>query len=106
MRMLMKSLMAVSAVLTLAPTSALARWPDCDLWCTEIEHSIVPCSWHCTKPFGYEFTTCGEWVASYGYQYPDAVCAPGIAAPEASCDAMTQDSEEGSEDVCRAPEEG
>ncbi|NOK34440.1 hypothetical protein D7W79_11950 [Corallococcus exercitus] len=102
-KLMMKSLLTVSAVLSLTPATALALFPDCDTWCTEIEHSIVPCSWRCTKPFTSQTTTCGEWVASYGYQYPDAVCAPGFAAPEASCDAVTQDSEEGSEEVCREP---
>lgn len=105
MRMLMKSLMAVWAVLSLAPAPALARLPDCDWSCTVFEGVTTPCSTQCSKPWGGAPITCGEWMASYGYQYPDNTCAPGFVAPEASCDTVTQDSLEGSEEACREPEE-
>lgn len=106
-KLMLKSLLTVSAVLTLAPATALALRPDCDGWCTASEHGIAFCSTLCTIPWSIQVITCGEWVAYYGYQYPDATCAPGVSAPEESsaseesAAAMTQDSEEGPEWVCR-----
>lgn len=104
-KLMMKSLLTVSAVLSLAPATALALRPDCDVSCTEHDGVVTPCSTLCTKPWSIEVVTCGQWVATYGYQYPDNTCAPSFAAPEASCDAVAQDSEEGSEEVCREPEQ-
>ncbi|RKH43606.1 hypothetical protein [Corallococcus sicarius] len=101
-KLMMKFLLTVSAVLTLAPAPALALRPPCDTRCTELNGVIAPCSVLCTKPWSIELLTCGEWVASYGHMYPDNICAPGLA-PEASCDAVAQDSEDGSEEVCREP---
>ncbi|RKH52304.1 hypothetical protein [Corallococcus llansteffanensis] len=114
-KLMMKSLLTVSAVLSLVPAPALALFPDCDQTCIVHEGgTIAPCSTYCTKPWTAQRTTCGVWVASYGWQYPDAICAPGLASeessapeessvPEESSAAVTQDSEEGAEWVCREP---
>ena len=53
MRKLMKSLMAVSAVLSLAPTAAFALPPQCEDICPE-----APCSTTCAVR--NRWTTCNE----------------------------------------------
>ncbi|RKH11476.1 hypothetical protein D7V97_11150 [Corallococcus sp. CA053C] len=53
MRKLMKSLMAVSAVLSLAPTAAFARPPQCEDICFD-----APCSTVCAVQLRQ--TTCNE----------------------------------------------
>jgi hypothetical protein len=97
-----KFLLTVSAFLTLAPATALALRPDCDWWCTAND-GIAFCSDRCTIPYTIQVITCGEWVASYGYQYPEATCAPSVAAPEDSDADRMQDSDEDAEETCRAP---
>jgi hypothetical protein len=96
MKLLSKSLLA--AVFTLAPLSALAFPTDCDVNCV----SPIPCSELCAIPYYWGVTTCGQWVASYD---PTASCDPGVSStPEDETAAVTQDSADGSEWVCRAPE--
>ncbi len=86
----------LAAVLTLAPLSALALPPDCDVRCSE----SVSCSTICALPWAFEVITCGEWVD----WDPSASCAPGIGSTiEEQSAAVTQDSAEGSEWVCLEP---
>ncbi|WP_404373164.1 hypothetical protein ACIHQR_18740 [Corallococcus coralloides] len=63
---LMKSLLAVSAVLTLAPTAALALPPQCDDICWD-KTCDYPCAFH------NRWATCADWNI--------VECASGVVAP-------------------------
>ncbi|NMO17730.1 hypothetical protein HPC49_23840 [Pyxidicoccus fallax] len=85
----------LAAVLTLAPLSALALPPDCDVRCSE----TISCSTICALPWAFEVITCGEWVD----WDPSASCAPSIGSTLEESAAVTQDSADGTEWVCREP---
>jgi hypothetical protein len=72
MKRISKSLFAA---LALAPLSALALPPDCDVRCT----SAIPCRIVCAIPWTMQVVTCGAWVADYD---PSAACAPGLTAED------------------------
>ena len=74
MKFFSKSLLASAAVLTLAPASALALPPDCDVKCT----GTASCSSICAKPWSFEVLTCGEWLADYGDIYGGS-CNPSLS---------------------------
>ncbi|QSQ24691.1 hypothetical protein JY651_07005 [Pyxidicoccus parkwayensis] len=113
MKFFSKALFASAAVFILAPTSALALRPDCDVTCFE----TTPCSTYCTKPWTSQLTTCGVWVATWGQSYPENSCAPSLgpasdddeaafdeaAFDEAASVVPGQDSVDGSQWVCREP---
>lgn len=66
MKRISKSLFAV---LALAPLSALALPPDCDVRCV----SPTPCRIVCALPWSMKVVTCGVWVSDYD---PGASCGP------------------------------
>ncbi len=70
MRMLMKSLLTVSAVFSLAPEAAFAYLPQC----YEVCESYSACSEPCAVGLG-TWITCGE--------YDPTGCVPGVAGPSA-----------------------
>ncbi|MFY1829404.1 hypothetical protein ACN47A_26035 [Myxococcus fulvus] len=70
MKRISKSLFAA---LALAPLSALALPPDCDVRCV----SPIPCRIVCAIPWTMDVVTCGVWVEDYD---PGASCVPGATA--------------------------
>ncbi|MBZ4414723.1 hypothetical protein K8640_41565 [Myxococcus sp. XM-1-1-1] len=61
------------AALALAPLSALALPPDCDVRCV----ATTPCRIVCAIPWTMQVVSCGVWVEDYD---PGAACAPGLTA--------------------------
>ncbi|MCY1015560.1 hypothetical protein [Pyxidicoccus sp. MSG2] len=97
MKLFSKSLLA--AVLTLAPLSALALPPDCDVKCT----GTASCSGICAKPWSVEIITCGEWVEDYGEIFGGS-CTPSLSPAldeEAASVGPGQDFSDESEWDCR-----
>ncbi|WP_426755602.1 hypothetical protein [Myxococcus sp. Y35] len=72
MNLLAKTLLtSVAATLTLAPFSASALPPDCDVQCTD----NPPCWLVCAVPWGMRVITCEQWFNDYelgGTCSPDA----------------------------------
>ncbi len=75
MQLLAKTLLAsAAAALTLAPLSASALPPDCDVQCVE----DPPCSLVCAVPWGTRIITCEKWFNDYELS---GTCTPGAQVP-------------------------
>ncbi|ATB51038.1 hypothetical protein [Corallococcus macrosporus] len=65
---------SAAAVLTLAPMSASALPPDCDVQC----EGTPPCWLVCAVPWGMRVITCEQWINDYAL---GGTCTPDAQDP-------------------------
>lgn len=90
MKRISKTLLAGFTAWLLAPLSALALPPDCDVVCVEFES----CDSTCAVPWGSRIINCGRWATEY--HHPNPACPAALAA-EGSEEESLMSSEYGEE---------
>ncbi|AKF82342.1 hypothetical protein MFUL124B02_27330 [Myxococcus fulvus 124B02] len=90
MKRISKTLLAGLTALVLAPLSALALPPDCDVICEEFE----ACDTTCAVPWTTRIINCGRWATEY---HSGTTCTPYLAAEGGEEEALM--SSESSEEV-------